>query len=816
MIDQKKNSPVLASQFDGLWQALSSQSIIDVFVVQGLIIPADAEKIKQRYQNNLAIERFLLANKLLSREAINKAYSIILKLPFISLGNLAIPDKVLDIIPDKIARRYLVAPFGLKDKVLNLVIGSPGEIFLPQNRSLETMTASHELTLELFISTPDDILAVLNRSGKRGDILLSQGSLPVIFLRNRNIPLKCLQLLPLDFIKRYRLAIFEQLSEKKYRIALENPYSPKTKEIVDYLKKNNDLELEEFATSTSDIDYIIALYSKAIGAEQNPPTIPQGGAKEKSELGEAFGGLKEIVDSIVPGSKPEITMKTEQKTIAKPKTQTIDGGDKKLTKEEEIKYEMEATKRSEEEERDIGKLLGGKEIKSLDEVKKIVAENSIPKLVAAIISYALFLGASDIHLEPEAKKLRVRCRVDGVLRDIIQLPTDLGPQITSRVKILGVMKLDETRIPQDGRFSVNFHDREVDVRVSVLPTVFGEKTVMRILDKSQGLLSLEDLGFVGSAFRIIMEEIKKPYGVIMATGPTGSGKSTTLYAILNRINQPGVNVVTLEDPVEYEIPGVNQCQIKPKIGFSFAEGLRSILRQDPNIIMVGEVRDADTAGMSTHAALTGHLVLTTLHTNDASSALPRLINMGIEPFLITSSINLIIAQRLVRRICLKCREKTQIPPALEEQVGAEIKAIPKNNKEDLARIKEQIQFYKGRGCKDCTAGYKGRIGAYELLIMNDEIESLAVEKRPASEIKEAAIKNGMLTMKQDGILKALDGLTTIDEVLLATGEIGGNETIGSIIQKAQPTPANGEKIEPGKPVEKKEEEKISQTEPFNE
>lgn len=815
MVDQKKNSPVIASQFDGLWQALSSQSIIDVFVVQGLIIPADAEKIKQRYQNNLAIERFLLANKLLSREAINKAYSIILKLPFISLGNLAIPEKVLRVIPEKIIRRYLVVPFGLKDKVINLAIGSPGEMFLPQNRNLETLTASHGLSAELFVSTPDDILAVLNRSAKKGNVLLDRGSLPVIFLRNRNIPLKCLSLLPLDFIKRYRLVIFEQLDEKKCRIAEEDPYSSKTKEIVNYLKKNNNLDFEEFATSAADIDYIVSLYSRSVGAEAKTSNSQQGETKERAELGEDFGSLRQIVDSVVPGSGPEITMETEKKADDRPKVETNDRTEKKLNPAEEMKYEMEATSRSEEEERNIGKLLGGREIRDLEEVKKIALENSIPKLVAAIISYALFLGASDIHLEPEAKKLRVRCRVDGILRDVIQLSADLGPQITSRVKILGVMKLDETRIPQDGRFSVNFRDREVDVRVSVLPTVFGEKTVMRILDKSQGILSLEDLGFVGSAFRIIMEEIKKPYGVILATGPTGSGKTTTLYAILNRINQPGVNVVTLEDPVEYEVPGVNQCQIKPKIGFSFAEGLRSILRQDPNIIMVGEVRDTDTAGMATHAALTGHLVLTTLHTNDAASALPRLINMGVEPFLITSSINLIVAQRLVRRICLKCREKIDLPPALKQQVETELKSVKKIDRDDQARFKENIQFYRGKGCGDCSQGYKGRIGIYELLVMNDQIESLAVSRRPASEIKEVAIKSGMLTMKQDGILKALEGLTTIGEVLLATGEIGGNKTMGNLIQEAQSAVTGEEKNNPVQTVEQKK-KKSRRAEPLAE
>lgn len=782
MVSEKKNSLNNFSIFSGLSQALSSQSIIDVFVVQGLVLPADAEKIKSRYQNNLAIERFLLSNKLVSREAINKAYSIILKLPFVSLGNLAIPEEVLKIIPEKVARRFLVVPFNLKEKILSLATGNPGEIFLPQNRSLEDILSAKGLKLELFISTPEDILQVLNRGQKtRKGLLLSKGSLPVIFLRNRNIEQKYLQLLPLDFMIKNRLAIFDQTGEWNFRIAEEDPYSAQTRQIVDYLKKNNNLDFEEFSTSKDDIDYVVSLYQR--GSEAKTEESEQ---KEKGKE-ETAGAFSNIVSSLVSENKPGLTIEETAKTDNRKQTKTGDietagvSPKGKITREEEVKYELEESRKSEEAERDIGKLLGKTQIKSLEEVEEIVKENSIPKLVAAIISFALSLGSSDIHIEPEAKRVRVRFRIDGVLKDIIQLPLDFAAGVTSRVKILGLMKLDETRIPQDGRFSINFMDREVDVRVSMLPTVFGEKTVMRILDKSQGILSLEDLGFVGSAFKIIMEEIKKPYGVILATGPTGSGKSTTLYAILNRINQPGVNVVTLEDPVEYEVPGVNQCQIKPKIGFSFAEGLRSILRQDPNIIMVGEVRDSDTANMATHAALTGHLVLTTLHTNDAASALPRLIDMGVEPFLITSSINLIIAQRLVRRICLKCREKVDIPPALKESIKEELNTIPRVDKDDLARIKKEIQFFRGKGCQECTEGYRGRIGIYELLVMNDQIENLAVSRRPASEIKEVAIKAGMLTMRQDGILKALDGLTTVDEVLLATGEIG----VGNVISLAK-------------------------------
>jgi len=329
------------------------------------------------------------------------------------------------------------------------------------------------------------------------------------------------------------------------------------------------------------------------------------------------------------------------------------------------------------------------------------------------------------------------------------------------------LKLDEARIPQDGRFEMAFKNHSVDFRVSTLPTVHGEKAVIRILDKDQTILSLEDLGMEGSAFEKTLKAISKPFGTILSTGPTGSGKSTTLYAILNRISIPGINIVTLEDPVEYDIPGINQCQIKPEIGFTFANGLRSVLRQDPNVIMVGEVRDAETANMVTHASLTGHLVLSTLHTNDSASAIPRLINMGVEPFLITSSINIIIGQRLVRRICPKCREEMKIPTKLADKLKQEIDQIIASKSPDVARLPKEFKLYYGKGCSECHQGYKGRIGIFEVLSMSNTIEDLAVASRPANEIKEAALSEGMITMKQDGIIKALHGLTTIDEIYQA-------------------------------------------------
>jgi type IV pilus assembly protein PilB len=488
----------------------------------------------------------------------------------------------------------------------------------------------------------------------------------------------------------------------------------------------------------------------AVGNITAPEDI-KSPTKTESKTGDGVEDKTAGQNGEQPSDNPDLESKTDISEIAT----------------EELEKNPKTDESVEESEKNIGAYLKG-DIVDVEGLKSNIKNSSAPKIVAALINFALFERASDIHIEPEQKDLRVRYRIDGILRDIIRLPLSLHPPITSRVKILSKLKIDETRVPQDGRFDVTFKNREVDVRVSSLPTVHGEKIVMRILDKDQGILSLEDLGMIGRGFDLTIEAIGKPFGIILSTGPTGSGKSTTLYAIINRISKPSVNIVTLEDPVEYEINGVNQCQVKPGIGFSFAEGLRSVLRQDPNVVMVGEIRDGETAEMATHAALTGHLVLSTLHTNDASGALPRFTNMGIEPFLITSSINIIIAQRLVRRICPKCKEEMKVPQAFIEEVKKELSAISAQNEQDKKRIPSEFKFYHGVGCSNCSQGYVGRIGIFEVLRMTDEIEALTVEKRPANEIREAALKDGMITMKQDGILKALEGLTTIDEVFRAT------------------------------------------------
>lgn len=400
----------------------------------------------------------------------------------------------------------------------------------------------------------------------------------------------------------------------------------------------------------------------------------------------------------------------------------------------------------------------GKEKKPQPEIE---LEAPTARLVNSLIVRAVKDRASDIHIEPQEKELDVRFRIDGVLQKAVTLPKEVHPSFVARVKILSNLKIDETRIPQDGRFSMKIDSGEVDFRVSTLPTVLGEKVVMRILDKSKGVLTLEELGVRGRDFKILEENIHKAHGMTLITGPTGSGKTTTLYAVLDRIYNIGINIVTLEDPVEYRMPGINQSQVNPNLDFSFATGLRSIVRQDPDVIMLGEIRDTETASMAIHAALTGHVVLSTLHTNDAAGAIPRLIDMKVEPFLIASSLNLVVAQRLCRRICENCKETQVLVPEILSEIQNEIKKLKS----------KKLVFYKGRGCNICNqSGYKGRIGIFEVLPVNEVIKDLIIKRVPADQIAKQGIKDGMTTLKQDGIKKAIEGLITVEEVWRVTKE----------------------------------------------
>ncbi len=387
------------------------------------------------------------------------------------------------------------------------------------------------------------------------------------------------------------------------------------------------------------------------------------------------------------------------------------------------------------------------------------------KVVDSLFKRAVREKASDIHIEPMEDEIIVRFRVDGVLRKIVSLPKMLHPAIVSRIKILSNLKIDEQRLPQDGRFQIKLNQNKIDFRISTLPTVNGEKVVARILDKSSGILTLENLGMRGSPYETLKDNINKSHGMILVTGPTGSGKSTTLYAVLDQVKDIATNIITLEDPVEYRMTGINQCQINSEIGYTFASGLRSILRQDPNIVMVGEIRDFDTANIAIHAALTGHVVFSTIHTNNAAGTIPRLIDMDIEPFLICSSVNAIVAQRLCRKICTKCKQEISPDASTKQAVAEEIAKMPKGEQK---AIKDQ-KYFKGKGCTACgDTGYKGRIGIYEVLPVTEKIRLITTRETSADTIQETAIAGGMITMKQDGILKAMDGLTTIEEIWRVT------------------------------------------------
>lgn len=414
------------------------------------------------------------------------------------------------------------------------------------------------------------------------------------------------------------------------------------------------------------------------------------------------------------------------------------------------------------EERNLDTILGGV-IQDTASLETVVKSGMVPRIVAAFISYAVSSSASDIHLESSREYVRLRYRIDGELREIVRLPTGLLAPLVSRLKILAKLKIDESRVPQDGRFDVLAAGHEIDLRVSTLPTVHGEKVVLRILDKSSGLRKLEELGLQGTNLARVRGVLDDPYGIVLVTGPTGSGKTSTLYAMLSELNTAGVNIVTLEDPVEYQLEGINQTQVRPAIGFGFADGLRSILRQDPNIIMVGEIRDKQTAALATQAALTGHLVLTTLHTNDAAGAIPRMLDMGIEPFLLASSLKAVVGQRLVRRLVPEGKVAADVPSETLEAVKSELARGKAPEVVDAAA--SAMKFY-GPG----SNGFKGRTGIYEVLTMSESIAQLALKKAAASEIAQAALAEGMVTMRQDGILKALAGQSSLDEVLQATSE----------------------------------------------
>lgn len=404
-----------------------------------------------------------------------------------------------------------------------------------------------------------------------------------------------------------------------------------------------------------------------------------------------------------------------------------------------------------------------KKIVDVEKIGDVIKEAPIAKIVATVLEFAVKARASDVHIEPLEDRTRVRYRIDGILQEKLVLPKKVHEAVVSRVKILSELKIDERRIPQDGRFAFRSGDQEVDLRVSTLPTVDGEKVVMRLLRKSSNVPTLSDLGLRAAALKNLEESVRVPHGIILITGPTGSGKTTTLYSILHIVNTSKVNIVTIEDPVEYQIDGVNQVQINVKAGLTFANGLRAFLRQDPNIIMVGEIRDNETADLAIQASLTGHLVFSTLHTNSSSGALPRLLDMQAEPFLLASSITCVVAQRVVRKICENCKEEYVPEPQAIEELKRVLGPV---YDAQVAKLGGQLKLHRGRKCDKCgDTGYMGRVGIFEVLKVSDKVAKLILSRAPASEIERAAVEDGMLLMQQDGYVKVMDGTTTLEEVM---------------------------------------------------
>lgn len=545
-----------------------------------------------------------------------------------------------------------------------------------------------QFLLEKKILTEDQLLGV------KSELL----AVPVIDLRNEQIPQDILNLVPEPIAHRHQVISFAK-SKEDLSLAMTDPEDLQTKE---FIHKKTGLVIKAFLIGKTSLEFGLSKYHSSLE--------------------------KEIKHLFTPTAKP---------LTATPEGESMDDG-----------------------------------------LKKMAEEIPVIRVVDTLLEYAVFEKASDIHIEPQENSVTVRYRIDGVLHDVMTLPKVIQAAIVARIKVLTNLKIDEHRLPQDGRFKIEKDGYKFSLRVSTIPIFDGEKVVMRLLDESTKASTLEDLGFQKSALEAIVRNIKKPHGMLLVTGPTGSGKSTTLYTVLSLLNTKSVNISTIEDPVEYRIMGANQMQINPKIGLTFGTGLRALLRQDPNIIMIGEIRDKETAEEAVHAAMTGHVVFSTLHTNSAAAAFPRLLDIGVEAFLVASTTNAILAQRLVRVICKDCKAESPMDEAMAESLSKLFhleKLLPVLVKEGVAPAKsknfEDLTFFKGQGCDKCNhSGYKGRVGIHEILEVTPGIADMVMQHKSAGEIQDQAEADGMVLLWQDGFIKAIQGITTVDEILRVSKE----------------------------------------------
>ncbi len=717
------------------------------------------------------LETYLIAEKLVTDAEIVEAYAALYHLPFVRLSTRVIDPTVLRLIPELIARRYDVVAYQKEGDIVHVALSAPKRMVQTGNVGL-LKRLQQELNLRIapafaplseirqafagYNAREDekDSNSGASQASKSESVNLAVQVIPKeVSFDGLSIVPDVLATFPYEVAKRYQVVPFAKPKIGALSVAARNPDDPTLRELLQFVQSRNALAITVYPVNEANFALALSQYQ-----------VKSAAAPSVGDIGAPQQGTIQPVDDLPVATRteqiiPEIKSEEVSTLSTAPKAFDPERYHSSLPSENLI-----ITNQNTE---NILESYFAKEPRQVNDVIEIVQSGNIPRVVAGSIAYAIILRASDIHIEAAKEKVRLRYRIDGELTDILYLPRVMLAPLVSRVKILAQMKIDENRVPQDGRFNVSFHGREIDIRVSTLPTIHGEKVVMRILDRAAGVMTLADMGLDGTNLKRVESSMNKAYGMLLATGPTGSGKTTTLYAIMQQISKPEVNVVTIEDPVEYELPGINQTQIKPKIGFNFADGLRSILRQDPNVIMVGEIRDKETAEMATQAALTGHLVLSTLHTNNSSGAMPRLVDMGIEPFLITSSVNAVIGQRLVRRICPDCKQVAKLPEAVLTKIANEL-AIANVASELKDQTKWQIVAAKG--CAKCHSGYRGRIGLFEILTLSETIESLVVKGESASVIESAAVKEGMITLKQDGLAKVVTGLTTLEEVLKATEE----------------------------------------------
>ena len=775
----------------------------------------------------------LMDSKIITLEDLRRAFNHLYPLPFVRLkGEIEkIPLMIFLRINKNLALDYKMVPFGLDEDVLRVAVGDPNYKTLDREKYLEKISKEQGLVVETYVAPPADVslflqaydkiprnkekeilekikvesekritpppppptafenkeavappktlFDVLTRSGilnhKQSARLTEQAvrtkktpletvrasrlvtskdlarsvsilyNLPFIDLVDRSIQMQALTKFPVNVIKNNQVVVYDLIADNVLKVAAVDPEDKKVKDIINFLKAKGNIAIDISVTTPESIGWVVSQYEgkPKISAEVKPRST-MGSIRAYPLTPPAM--LKPVELQGQPGETPVVT--------------PVVSGEEVLLSGVGVESAMRAE--------ELSKLLE-EEITDVEQLDEIIKQLFVPKIVAALLSFAISKKASDIHIEPFEKIISVRYRIDGILRKITSYPLHIHPAVMSRIKILARLKIDETRLPQDGRFEVTFGKHTVDLRVSTFPTANGEKVVLRLLEKSEKILTLEEVGLAGRSLQRVNKALERPFGIILGTGPTGAGKSTTLYAILGRLNKPEVNIVTLEDPIEYHIKGVNQSQVRPEIEYTFANGLRSILRQDPNVIMVGEIRDRETADLAVQAALTGHLMLTTLHTNDASGAIPRLTDLGIEPFLLTSTIVAILAQRLVRKVCPNCKKPQLVTPEVINNIRKKLDILSEDVKKEINYDPNKITLFKGSGCAECGGeGYKGRLAIFEALTMSKGIEELAIKRSSADVIKDQALKDGMVTMEQDGLIKAFQGITTLDEVLRVT------------------------------------------------